>query len=458
MSESESTAFKDDLLLLQPFSQKLEKYLTIDHDFVSGSLVASLNAPFGAGKTTFLSMWAEDMRLRRASNTSVPLVLMLNAWESDFCGDPLLAITSGLIQELERCSLSERPEAQDDLREAVKDVAWFTVGLANNLASKWTGIDPVGAGNLAAEKKKARGRVSSDILKTYENRNCALQKLKEQLRLIFGSEKPKALVIVDELDRCRPDYAINYLETIKHVFDIHGIVFVLGIDRGHLASSARVLYGNQLNADEYFRKFFQRSFSLPSLSEAGIQKLVASYSAKFLSSEGKRTSQLNLRVAHQIMADFAMRLTMTARQIQELFRLMGHVTGNHTEEVMRIPWGASAMTVMLISLKVARSEMYDQLGTGRLSLEDVGRFIKDLKLQRPLWWLMAYALGVYDGNDREFSEIETVLNKLELRQFVDSPTIIAFIRKHNDAWETFDGENIQRIYRMIESAASFGDR
>ena len=71
----------------------------------------------------------------------------------------------------------------------------------------------------------------------------ALQKLRDTLREVFGGDSPKAFLFVDELDRCRPDYAINYLETIKHVFDVHGLVFVLAVDYEQLECSAKALFG-----------------------------------------------------------------------------------------------------------------------------------------------------------------------------------------------------------------------
>ena len=37
-------------------------------------------------------------------------------------------------------------------------------------------------------------------------------------------------VFIDELDRCRPTYAIELLERIKHLLDIDGLVFILAMD------------------------------------------------------------------------------------------------------------------------------------------------------------------------------------------------------------------------------------
>jgi len=43
--------------------------------------------------------------------------------------------------------------------------------------------------------------------------------------LTKGKSQSKVIIIVDELDRCRPDYAIRVLEIIKHLFDVNGYIF-----------------------------------------------------------------------------------------------------------------------------------------------------------------------------------------------------------------------------------------
>src|ERR1017187_7496557 len=150
MSETAQLTFEaTDKLGLKPFSEKLEKFLIVEHDFVEGSLVVSLNAPFGAGKTTFLSMWKSDLDKRRESNSAIPKAITINGWESDYCGDPLLSIVNELIKCVSNNESSTPPEAADRLREAVKDVGWFATGLANKLVSHWTGLDPASAGKLA---------------------------------------------------------------------------------------------------------------------------------------------------------------------------------------------------------------------------------------------------------------------------------------------------------------------
>lgn len=73
----------------------------------------------------------------------------------------------------------------------------------------------------------------------------------------------KVVIIIDELDRCRPTYAIELLERVKHLFDASGVVFILGIDRRQLNHSIRSLYGSEFDATGYLRRFIDLDYRLP---------------------------------------------------------------------------------------------------------------------------------------------------------------------------------------------------
>jgi predicted KAP-like P-loop ATPase len=219
------TFAKADRLSLKPFCEKLEKYLLVDADYADGSLVTALNAGFGCGKTTFLEMWKNDLLERRASATgetafTAPMPVMLNAWESDYCGDPLVAILAGLLKAVDQWHGKDAPTKTEkqSLWESAKDVAWFAVGLANGVAAATTDLNSIQAGEFAEKKKQERNPAVPDFITLFNQRKDALEKLKEQMASTFSGASTKVIVFVDELDRCRPDYAVSYLETIKHVF------------------------------------------------------------------------------------------------------------------------------------------------------------------------------------------------------------------------------------------------
>ena len=70
-------------------------------------------------------------------------------------------------------------------------------------------------------------------------------------------------MLIDELDRCRPPYAIETLEVAKHIFNADGVVFALGLHRQQLTASIKAVYGQDFDAVGYLERFFDLSASLP---------------------------------------------------------------------------------------------------------------------------------------------------------------------------------------------------
>lgn len=73
-----------------------------------------------------------------------------------------------------------------------------------------------------------------------------------------------AFIFIDELDRCRPSYAVEMLETIKHIFDIDGVVFVVATDTEQLQHAVKAVYGEGFDAKIYLGRFFNSRYSLKS--------------------------------------------------------------------------------------------------------------------------------------------------------------------------------------------------
>ena len=393
MSRTPLTFDAHDKLGLKQFSEKLERFLIVEHDFVEGSLVVSLNAPFGAGKTTFLSMWKSDLDKRRKNDPAIPKAVVVNAWDSDYCGDPLLSLVDALIKA---AGANEESKDAARLREAAKDVGWFVVGLANDLTSHLTGLDPVAAAELAEEKKKGRQPRVPDFVTLYEERTKALRKLKQTLGEIFGGEVPRIFLFIDELDRCRPDYAISYLETIKHVFDIHGLVFVLAVDYQQLECSAKALFGAELKFPDYFRKFVQRTIALPEPDVTKLQELANHYVRFYLEREGKRIPMINANeycIEHIVRIVSALR--MTPRQIQEAFRIIGHTTAGKPEQKGQMFWFLGLGVILMSALKVANPPIYRRIGKGDITLEEIGKFLTELLgKEHAKWWFEIYVTGM----------------------------------------------------------------
>ena len=453
MSALHPADFNEDKLDLRGFSEKLEKYLLVDHDFIEGSLVVSLNAPFGSGKSTFLTMWKSDLEKRRGTDPTQPLVITLNAWESDYCGDPLLSVISGLIQALE--PISERAGAAEALREAAKDVWWFGVGLANSLVEKSVGVDIVKAGDLAEKKKTEREPKKTDHIIAYEERVGSLKRLKDVLRGSFEGSSP-AFIFVDELDRCRPDYAIQYLETIKHVFDIHGLIFVLAVDYDQLSNSAKALFGALLNFEEYFRKFAHRSFSLPEPSSVAYQNISQSYVDYFLEIGGKRDCLISLGHHDRHLSEIVAGFHLTLRQVQEVFRILGHVLSCEPSVKGRgyalIGIGAFLLSV----LKVSERNLYELIGSNSYAQESILiKICEKLEPEKAKWWCNVYLSGYASSQRPNEGRVKDIYIKYGLMLSSDSFDLNKELSNLMMGWNHYSDRRIQQIFNTIEGAMTF---
>lgn len=97
------------------------------------------------------------------------------------------------------------------------------------------------------EQYEAKQKLINDF------RNTLCEKIKDNKLFIF----------VDELERCRPTYAVEVLETIKHIFDIPNVIFILGIDRTQLKHTISALYGSDMDSEGYLKRFVDLELHLP---------------------------------------------------------------------------------------------------------------------------------------------------------------------------------------------------
>lgn len=393
-----------DKLQLSGFCERLQRYVMVESDFVEDSLVISLDAEFGAGKTTFLKMWVTRLLEERAKKTSEgfsPMPIMLNAWESDYAGDPLVAILGDLTEALEKWEGGDKPSNSDKLKkaavEAAKDIGWFGIGLADAL----TGEAATKAGKFAEKQKLERKTKTPDFIQLYQDRKAALKNLRAELSAAFGGYSPKVIVIVDELDRCRPDYAVSYLETIKHVFDVKGMVFVLALNREQFANSVKTQFG-VVDFAQYMRKFVHRSVKLPRVTQQGSRNLSQALTENFLEKAGMRILRLEIQGQFQdFISDLFWKLRLCPRQWVEAFRLVGHALQAPAEwqhgggSISRDSrWAMCWATVLLSALHVKVPGLLERVASepSRLKLLSP-HIIQAMGLDEALWWIQLCLAG-----------------------------------------------------------------
>lgn len=218
--------------------------------------VIAIDAPWGFGKTTFLTMWMAYLKQKGAHS------LYFNAWENDFDGDPLVA----LLQQIE---FSISGNVNKKTRDAFGNVKKIGGSLMKNALPALIKAATFGALDTKEMTEEFIASVAENFAEeqflAYEKAKVAFDTFKKNLSefvVELDSDYPLVFMI-DELDRCRPDYALSVMEKIKHLFSIKGIVFVLALDKQQMGCSIKTLYGAKMRVNEYLKRFIDLEYNLP---------------------------------------------------------------------------------------------------------------------------------------------------------------------------------------------------
>ena len=339
MNKLPADPWADDCLSRKAFGDLLLACLQGESIFSEEAFVVALIGKFGTGKSHFLRMWQADLeRKTTESPDKYPAVVRVNAWESDFSGEPLLALVFELIEQLDAKPRGKKYAASRDIQRGLASVlsGFRRAGqdIAFGFVEEKTGVAPEGV--LEAVSTAASGseldRRAKALFADFKSKRDSIVKLRkaiggfiEQNSSVEGAGELKLILIVDELDRCDPRYAIEFLEAIKHVFNVRGLAVVLGVDWDQMSCTARALFGGRLNVDEYFRKFVKRKVNLPEASSPSVQKLGSQLAGKYFGGDvaGSRSwKSIRSSNSEKLLGAILDALDLTPRQLEGAFHLL----------------------------------------------------------------------------------------------------------------------------------------
>ncbi len=375
--------FKDDCLNRKPFAEKLTQAITTFYAFEDDAYVLSLNASFGSGKTTFVHMWKNYLE------TKAIQCVYLNAWEQDFDDEPLMPILEALLESIEANSqISE--EIKKKIKSSFSAIIAFGLSITSDIIAnhpKYLGIDREKA------REKARNKFSQTneciekegdrLFEKYQFKRKALKKLRTALGDYVKTLDGKPLVIfVDELDRARPNYSIRFLETIKHVFSIQGICFVLSVDRDQLKQSVVHQYGN-IDFDNYYLRFVTAEANLPDAGIDDLSRFVQSLNKKY-SEKAKNLKQLFSKEQQgyvtEELAQICKSFELKPRQIQRFYRIFFKfisIPNKKEDKIANFEYIQAIIIVIAISIEDPK--LYEKIGKAQLLDADIRDLITKIK-------------------------------------------------------------------------------
>jgi len=191
-------------------------------------------------------------------------------------------------------------------------------------------------------------------------------------------DQKKIIFIIDELDRCRPDYAIGVLERIKHFFEVDGLIFVIAMNREQIESYVNGQFGADVNSNLYLQKFINYECNLPKKSSSygrmpDMEKFCKNYymNHDFVDVRGNTAKDRGPNDYFcTVPAFLAKVLKMTPREIQDSLR---NIAVCHS----CIP-GYDGYPYVLIAflsvIKVKRPALYAKFKDLSVTLDDLSEF------------------------------------------------------------------------------------
>ena len=306
-------------------------------------LTLAINAAWGAGKTTFVKeIWKPYLAAEYGIES-----FYFSAWENDYSDEPLVSILS------EFKSYLKSKNAFSKLDDALNIVANISKSALTQYVRKAT-ADIVDISALIDMHQS-----------TSSNVNEFKSQITQLLALIYnGQDKNKPFVIfIDELDRCRPLYAIEFLERIKHLFGVKRLIFVLCVDKAQLAESIKSQYGN-IDTDNYLRRFIDLEYQLSAGNLENFCKIkISDFRLKYLLEEKEMHRAIVIQNSFEKFFFMQVRIFNTPlRAIEQIISRLNIVCKTITPRLLEI---RLEPMMFLIFIKYHDSKIYYDLIAGK---------------------------------------------------------------------------------------------
>jgi hypothetical protein len=382
-------------------------------------LVIALDGEWGSGKSTFLKQWKAQLE----GSDPPYAVIYFDAFENDYIDDAFAVLVREVLILLEQNSLQDEIK---NFKERAVACGMILLRAGAKLATK-AAIRAVTAGlatdsdisdirtDLESEAANAATALITNLLESPTQQKTIIENFRlalEQLpRILSPAEKGASplIFIIDELDRCRPAFALSLLEHIKHFMSVPNIHFVLGVHMEQLCNSVRAQYGHEIDARTYLQKFVSLSVSMRSSAEDYEQGRQAKYVQYLISSLGvHEKAAKKIQQCKGSLVRITTHNNLSLRTIERVYSRLVLAATFGADSRKAIPYVLSG----LCCLKVVKPDLFEKAKERRLAFSEVERFFalemarlrsSPLKREREAW---AYFLdGETPQNESEYSDL-----------------------------------------------------
>lgn len=363
--------FKNDWLKRKGFADQLTNIIKNNSD---QSFVIGLSAQWGEGKTTFVKMWQKQME-----NAGINCIYF-DAFEYDYMENVFLSIAIEIYNfaKKENCTLSsEYLEESKNVFSHLQSIKMNTSPIVFD--SKPLGkLDENTSTKVADDIEDNLNYLLNNAFEQAINHKEVFIRFKESLSTLASSTSSEGLplvIIIDELDRCKPNYAVEVLEKIKHLFLVDNVVFVLSMHHEQLEESIKKVYGSNLDAHTYLQKFIDYPTRLPK-ANFSLDRNISDYlrnQIKFLNIREFDNSSY----VFSLFAILSNYYDLSHRQINKALYSF-EVFIDSQDVNFGIEYQKSCLYVFMSILKVANNDLIQKIRAGSASIKDTNNELEDL--------------------------------------------------------------------------------
>ena len=392
-----------------------------------------IDGGWGTGKTEFCQKLIRLMQQQRRNYQPV----YIDAFRSDHSGESLLALLAEIIKTCTPEDTDGQPsEKRKNITRKIAKAAGFgikTVAKAavghvlkqntDDLAEEFQQImnDGQDADSLAETVTDAAATIASHtidatveaLLKEQIEAEKNLGTLKACLKEL-AADKP-IILFIDELDRCRPDYAVDMLEVIKHVFDVENVKVVLVTNTKQLRAAINHRYGMEVDAQKYLDKFLKYSFALPDKIVARFEEeraLVAVEYFKQLVRSNGIAGELKGLIEQEITMDFIRdmieRNGLSLRETERLVRFLElfHSLSRGGLDSQQM-WEYKMLYIMGVFIFCFHPDLIDDINKNRTV-----KYVRDFTENNDYWRIYSAIFRAH-LSERGLSEMDGILSTLK---------------------------------------------
>lgn len=399
---------------------------------LSNPCTIAIDSSWGTGKTTFLKFLEAELNNREVK------VSYFNAWENDFDREPFLLILNHIVEQFS--------ENNDEIKE-IKKIAINVLRsiVVNGSKSIIDFIAPFKISDRLTDlSDEIASTLASEVFDNFNKEEKEIKLLQDKLSSLI-SEKSKMVILVDEMDRCRPIFSIDLLERIKHIFNTPNIIFILGTDLEQLGKAISGVYGESYNGKKYLERFFDIEFNLntPDYEEFW-NSIVKSYTGK-----SSIDSMKNQHIILSYGLWFTNHLQLSARDIKRLY-IRIYLASLSEYACDNLP-----LIILLSVIKNYSKHLYTSIKLKTFDLDEIFDLIKisDTNLVQTRdgttqeFFVLIHNL-LLDESDVESSEIvELLVSKF------NNPNMVFFIKnsiaRYKDSKELLI-DNLASVFKAVD--------